>query len=162
MRVHIERAMISKNVPTPTADIRPFTTQSRTPLMRWRCTYDDDDPDMIWAALGTLMQTGLRSGYDLLGDICPDHIKKYMFRPPPIPSSCPSVPWVMYTLPCIWFILYNRSFSSNRLSWYCYPDGGAWSAELIALSAKQIEQIISKTDQKIAFSAEEFGASSGE
>ena len=29
---------------------------------------------MIWAALGTLMQTSLRSGYDLIGDICPDHI----------------------------------------------------------------------------------------
>ena len=29
---------------------------------------------MIWAALGTLMQTSLHSGYDLIGDICPDHI----------------------------------------------------------------------------------------
>ena len=29
---------------------------------------------MIWAALGSLMQTSLRSGYDLFDDICPDHI----------------------------------------------------------------------------------------
>ena len=29
---------------------------------------------MIWAALVTLMQTSLRSGYNLIGDICPDHI----------------------------------------------------------------------------------------
>ena len=28
---------------------------------------------MIWAALGTLMQTNLRCGYDLIGDICPDY-----------------------------------------------------------------------------------------
>ena len=54
--------------------IRSFTTQSRSPLIRWWCTYDDDDPDTIWAALVTLMQPSLRSGYDLIGDICPDHI----------------------------------------------------------------------------------------
>ena len=29
---------------------------------------------MIWATQGTLMQTSLRSWYDLFGDICPDHI----------------------------------------------------------------------------------------
>ena len=52
---------------------RSFTTQSRLPAIRWRCTYDDDDPDMNWAALGTLIQTSLRFGYDLIADICPDH-----------------------------------------------------------------------------------------
>ena len=60
-----------------TSCIRSFTTQRRLPPIRWRCTYDDDDPDMIWAALGTLMQTSLRFGYDLIGDICPDHIDIY-------------------------------------------------------------------------------------
>ena len=54
--------------------IRSFPTQSLSPPVRWRCTNDDDDPDMIWAALGTLMQTSLRSGYNLIGDICPNHI----------------------------------------------------------------------------------------
>ena len=57
--------------------IRWFTTQSRSPTIRWRCTYDYDDPDTTWAALGTLMQASLRSGYDLVGDICPDHINIY-------------------------------------------------------------------------------------
>ena len=47
----------------------------------------------------------------------------------------------------------------DRLSWDYYSDGGASSAELIALSAKQIEQIISKADKTIALSAEQFGAS---
>ena len=53
---------------------RSFTTQSRLPPIRWRCTYAADDPDMILAALGTLMQTSLRSGYRRIGDICPDRI----------------------------------------------------------------------------------------
>ena len=32
---------------------------------------------MIWATLGTLMQTSLRSMYDLIGDIYPDHMNIY-------------------------------------------------------------------------------------
>ena len=43
-----------------------------------------------------------------------------------------------------------------------YSDGGASLAEMIALSAKQIEQIISRTDKKIALLSEQFGASSVE
>ena len=112
---------------------------------------------MIWAALGTLMQTSLRSGYDLIGDICPDQIN--MRRPLPIPCFCPSVPWIQYLVHWFWFIFWNSmSFSSNRLSWDYYSDGGASSAELIALSAKQTEQVISRTDKKIALSAEQFGS----
>ena len=46
-------------------DPKPITTDPVTMY---------DDPDMISAALCTLMQTSLRSGYDPIGDICPDHI----------------------------------------------------------------------------------------
>ena len=88
---------------------------------------------------------------------------KYIRRSLPIPNSCPSIPWIQNTVPCIWLIFENSmSFSSNRLSWHYYSDGGASSAELIALSAKQIEQGISRTDKKIALLAEQFGASSVE
>ena len=59
-----------------TSCIRPFTTQSQWLPIRWRCAYDDDNPDMIWAAPGTLMQTSLRSEYDLISDISPDRINK--------------------------------------------------------------------------------------
>ena len=102
---------------------------------------------MIWAALGTLMPTSLRSGYDLFRDICPDH--RYMRRPLPISSSCPSVPRIQYTVLCYWFKFWNSiSFSSNELSWHYYSNGEASSAELIALSAKAIEQIIIRMDKK--------------
>ena len=88
---------------------------------------------------------------------------KYRRRSLPIPSSCPSIPWIQCTVPCNWFIFLNSlSFSSNRLPWHYYSDGGASLADLIALSAKQIEQIISRTDKKIALLSEQFGASSVE
>ena len=88
---------------------------------------------------------------------------KYRRRSLPIPSSCPSIPRIQYTVPCIWFIFLNSlSFLSNRLSWHYYSDDGASLAELIALSAKQIEQIISRTDKKIALLSEQFRASSVE
>ena len=48
--------------------------QSWSPLIGWWCTYDDDDPDMIWATVGRLMQTSLHSRFDVINDICPDDI----------------------------------------------------------------------------------------
>ena len=58
-----------------TSYIRSSKTQSRSPPIRWRYTYDDDDPDTIWAALVALLQTSFHG--DLVGDICPDHIDIY-------------------------------------------------------------------------------------
>ena len=74
---------------------------------------------------------------------------RYMRRPLPISSSCPSVPRIQYAVPCFGFKFGNSmSFSSNKLSWHYYSNGEASSAELIAFSAKAIEQIIIRTDKK--------------
>ena len=120
-----------------------------TPPIRWRCTYDDDRPDMIWAALGTLMQISLRSGYDLIGDICPDHINICA-------DHCRSLLVLVHRyhgscIRCPAFGSYSTTAGHSRATdcpGICYSDGGASSAEQIAQSAKQIGQIISKTDQK--------------
>ena len=72
-----------------------------------------------------------------------------MRRPLPISSSCPSVPWIQYTVPCFWLKFWNSmSFSSDRLSWHYYSNGGRrqlnWSHWL---SAKEIKQTVIRTDK---------------
>ena len=55
-----------------------------------------------------------------------------------------------------------RSFSSKKLSWLCYSDGGASSAEMIAQSANRSNRSSAKQIKNFALSADYFGASSVE
>ena len=137
-------------------DAKPIATDPMTIYLRWRRSwYDVGRPRYAHADQLTLW---VRSNRRYLS-----WPYKYRRRSLPIPSLCPSIPWIQYTVSCNWFIFLNSlSFSSNRLSWHYYSDGGASLADLIALSAKQIEQIISRTDKKIALLSEQFGASSVE
>ena len=146
-----------------TSYIRSFTTQSRSPPIRWRYTYDDDDPDTMWAALGTLMLTSLHSGYDLIGDICPDHINICA-------DHCRSLVHAhryhgsSIRCPAFWFIFLNRDCHSRATDcpallfrWWSIV---GWTDRTVGKT--QIEQIISRTAKKIAMLSEQFGASSVE
>ena len=59
-------------------------------------------------------------------------------------------------------ILKELVILEQQTALHYYSDGGASLAELNALSAKQIEQVITRTDKKIALLAEQFGVSSVE
>ena len=132
-------------------DPKPITTDWMTMYLRWRWSWYDLGHSRY--AHADQLTFCVRSNRRYLS-----RPYEYIRRPPPIPSSCPSAPRIQYTVPCFCFKFWNsRSFSDNTLSWHYYFDGGASSAELIALSAKQI---ISRTDKKIALPTEQFGASS--
>ena len=113
-------------------DPKPIATDLLTIYLRSRRSwYDVGRPGYVHADQLTLWVRSNRRYLSWSYD--------YRRRSLPIPSSCPSIPWIQYTVPCIWFIfLISLSFSGNRLSWHYYSDGGASLAELIALSSKQI------------------------
>ena len=102
---------------------------------------------MIWAALDTLMQTSLRSGYDLIGDICPDHIDicadhcRSLFLAHRYHGSSIRCPAFLVHILKQHVILGLQTVLALLFRWRMS------SAELIALSAKAIEQII-RTDKK--------------
>ena len=123
-------------------DPKPITTDPMTMYLRWRRSWYDFSRSRY--AHADQFTFWVRSNRRYLS-----RPYRYMRRPLPIPISCPSVPWIQYTVPCFWFKFWNSmSFSSNRLSWHFYSDGGASSAYLTALPAKEIEQIIIRTDKK--------------
>ena len=123
-------------------DPKPITTDPMTMYLRWRWSWYDLDCSRY--AHADQLTFWVRSNQRYLS-----RPYQYMRPPLPIPSSCPSLPWIQYTVLCFWFKFWNSmSFSINRLFWHYYSNGGASSAELIALAAKQIVKIISRTDKK--------------
>ena len=121
-------------------DPKPITTDPMTMYLRWRRSWYDLDRSRY--AHADQLTFCVRYNQRYLSRPC-------MRRPLTIPSSCLSLPQIQYTVLCFGFIFWNSmSFSSNRLFWHYYSNGGTSSAELIALAAKQIEQIINRTNKK--------------
>ena len=128
--------------------IHSFLTQSQLPPIHWRCIYNDYDSDMIWAAQGMLMQTSLRSGWDLMGDIYPVHI-----------NICANHCWSLvlayqYHGSSIWCPAFG-SYSKTS----CHSQATDCPGTIIPMDErhqlnwshchkKQIAQIISRTDKK--------------
>ena len=123
-------------------DPKPITTNPMTMYLRWRRSWYDLGRSRY--AHADQLTFWVRSIRRYLS-----RPYRYMRRPLPISSSCPSVLRIQYTVLCFWFKFWNSmSFSSNKLSWHYYSNGEASSAELIALSTKAIEQIIIRINKK--------------
>ena len=90
-------------------DPKPIATDPMTIYLRWRRSWCDvGRPGYAHADQLTLW---VRSNRRYLS-----WPYKYRRRSLPIHSSCPSIPWIQYTVPCIWFIFLNSlAFSSNSL-----------------------------------------------
>ena len=91
-------------------DPKPITTDTMTMYLRWRrpwydlgrFSYAHADQLTFWIRLWRADRRYLSRPH------------KHIRRPLPIPSSCPSTPWIQYTVPCFWFIFWNSmSISSN-------------------------------------------------
>ena len=80
---------------------KPITTDPMTMCLRWRRSwYDLGHSRYVHADQLTFWVQSNRRYWS--------RPYKYMRRPLPTPSSCPSAPWIRHTVPCFPFKFWNR------------------------------------------------------